>query len=127
MPLNMLPKLTEIPPKEHRSGIYFLFDEEGRLLYIGKAADLRRRFHTHKELGWDLFGNKPFRTDKQVPSWLICFVSFVLYDNEDMNELEKRFIQEYKPLYNWKYNSEYYDPELVFHDCEWHRTRSLVE
>ena len=47
-------KLSQLPNKP---GIYLMKDRFGRVIYVGKARNLRKRvsqyFHPSRRLGWD--------------------------------------------------------------------------
>ncbi|MFD0939848.1 excinuclease ABC subunit UvrC [Pedobacter boryungensis] len=84
--------LADIP---HKPGVYQYFDEEGLLIYIGKAKDLRNRVGSY------------FNQDKQVNGKTkvlvskIRRISFTIVDTEiDAWLLENNLIKKHQPRYN---------------------------
>lgn len=86
------PTLDHLPEEP---GVYRMFDGEGRLLYIGKAKNLRRRVHSY-------FTNSSGHSDKVLD--LIRTVREVIYEQTG-SELEAalreaELIRSLKPPYN---------------------------
>ena len=79
--------INKIPSKE---GIYRIYDCHNRLLYIGKSTDLKRRVNEH----FNSYTNT--WKFKHLFKKVIC--SFV------PTHLEKKFIEELKPLLNAEYS-----------------------
>ena len=78
-------------PKE--PGIYLMKDSKGKIIYIGKAKNLKNRVKTY-------FGkNQNYKTQKLVSK--IADIEFVLTDNEsEAFLLESNMIKRYRPTYN---------------------------
>ncbi len=70
---------------EHR-GIYALYDKKGRLQYVGKASDLRRRLDQHLK-------------DRHAQSW-DQMTLFFLADSANVGELEGLIVATAKPPAN---------------------------
>lgn len=83
--LNLTPTLP---------GVYQMFDDEGHVLYVGKARDLKKRLASY-------FSGKATDTKTQTLIGQIHHVTVTLTQNE--NEallLESNLIKEFKPRYN---------------------------
>jgi hypothetical protein len=76
---------------ENKSGIYFLYDLEGELIYIGQAADLKSRLFAHFNL---LTHTKPF-----AHLFVRCSM-FQEGDQINKNIYELYLINKYKPFLN---------------------------
>jgi len=84
-----IPK-TFIPPNP---GIYMMKDSDGRIIYIGKAKNLRKRVRSY------FLRNQNYKTQKLVEN--IDDIEFVLTDNEsEAFLLESNMIKKYRPLFN---------------------------
>src|SRR5256712_11349664 len=79
-----------IPP---HSGIYIMKDDTGKIIYIGKAKNLRNRVRSY------FLKNQNYKTQKLVEK--ISEIEFVLTDNEsEAFLLEANMIKRYRPIYN---------------------------
>jgi len=76
-------------PKEE--GIYFIFDKEDNLIYIGKSINIQNRIANH------INGtNSPIKNKDEVYN-----LSFILYQNKyNIEAIERIYIDIYKPKYN---------------------------
>ena len=91
---KMIKNLPEIP------GVYFFHDQNKRVIYIGKAADLKARISSH-------FSGNFF--DRREENKIINTkdISFVECDSEiEALFLESEFIKRYKPRYNIEWMDE---------------------
>lgn len=79
----------------HQPGVYKFKDEAGRILYVGKAKDLRKRVQSYfrKEKG------RPLRTEKLIEKTVDVEWIVVGSDLEALF-LETNLIKELKPKYN---------------------------
>lgn len=85
-------KLKNIP---HSAGVYLYKDSTGKIIYIGKAKNLRSRVRTYFQ------GARPFdrKTDALVKQ--IADVEFIVTDNEvEALILEATLTKKHKPRYN---------------------------
>ena len=74
-------------------GIYMMKDENGRIIYIGKAKNLKKRVKSY------FLQNQNYKTQKLVEK--ISDIEFVLTDNEgEAYILESNMIKRYRPIYN---------------------------
>ena len=97
MPLN-LEGFFDVSPLL-RCGVYALC-KRGGVIYVGKSKSLYARIYTHKH-----FANRGAK-GKAVPAWLP--VKGIQFDQvfirpctlEELDELESRMINLYKPRYN---------------------------
>ena len=75
------------------SGIYIMKDNTGKIIYIGKAKNLRNRVRSY------FLKNQNYKTQKLVEK--ISDIEFVLTDNEsEAFLLEANMIKRYRPIYN---------------------------
>ncbi|WKT57756.1 excinuclease ABC subunit UvrC [Candidatus Nitrosotenuis chungbukensis] len=83
-------KKTAIPS---HPGIYLMKDSNGKIIYIGKAKNLKNRVRSY------FVKNQNYKTQKLVEK--ISDVEFVLTDNEsEAFLLESNMIKQYRPVYN---------------------------
>jgi excinuclease ABC subunit C len=76
-----------------QSGIYIMKDKTGKIIYIGKAKNLRNRVRSY------FLKNQNYKTQKLVEK--ISDIEFVLTDNEsEAFLLEANMIKRYRPIYN---------------------------
>ncbi len=74
-------------------GIYMMKDSDGKIIYIGKAKNLRKRVKSY------FLKNQNYKTQKLVQS--IDEIEFVLTDNEsEAFLLESNMIKKYRPRFN---------------------------
>ena len=134
---------TIICETPHERGIYFLYDESGKLIYIGKAKkSIRMRLNMHYEafckFDTDL---KPYLSKiNELSSQnrnIICnscsylspidmnwdkvnSATFIkIADNEELKEREKELIKKHLPCYNFESNSkEYWDARKCYEPKE---------
>lgn len=86
-------KLSDSIP--HLPGVYRFLDEEGTILYVGKAKDLRNRLSNY-------FGDKKFIPYKsRVLTKNSSHIEFTIVDSEhDALLMENTFIKKFQPRYN---------------------------
>lgn len=81
---------TSIPT---HPGIYLMKDENGNIIYIGKAKNLKNRVKSY------FLKNQNYKTQKLVEK--ITDIEFVLTDSEgEAYILESNMIKRYRPIYN---------------------------
>ncbi|HXG74626.1 MAG TPA: excinuclease ABC subunit UvrC [Candidatus Nitrosotenuis sp.] len=74
-------------------GIYLMKDENGKIIYIGKAKNLKNRVRSY------FLKNQNYKTQKLVEK--ISDIEFVLTDNEaEAFLLESNMIKQYRPVFN---------------------------
>jgi len=96
-------KLKEIPTS---SGVYLHKDAAGKVIYVGKAKNLRSRVRSY-------FRARPFdrKTDALVGQ--IADFEFIVTDNEvEALILEATLVKQYKPRYNVKLQDDKSYPHL---------------
>ena len=85
--LIRLSDLAQISGSCSVSGIYFLFDSKGKMLYIGMSQNIKRRMSAHKTAGrYATFAYFEVFAEQRVGTFL--------------HYLETYFIQKYLPLQN---------------------------
>ena len=100
LPLNeaLAATLKKLPNK---SGVYHYFDSEGRLLYIGKAKNLKNRIKSYFRFTPNLSvaPNLSTRISQMVSQ--IASMRYIVVENEnDALILENSLIKQLKPKYN---------------------------
>lgn len=96
-------KLKEIPPSP---GVYLHKDAAGKVIYVGKAKNLRHRVRSY-------FQKRPFdrKTDALVSQ--ITDLEFIVTDNEaEALILEATLVKQHKPRYNIKLQDDKSYPHL---------------
>jgi len=93
-------KLSQLP---HKPGVYLMKDRFGRVIYVGKARDLRKRvsqyFHPSRRLGWDLKFNALVEA--------ICDLDVHTVRSEpEALLLESKLIKEFHPRYNISFRDD---------------------
>src|SRR5712672_3301293 len=93
-------KLSQLP---HKPGIYLMKDRFGRVIYVGKARDLRKRvsqyFHPSRRMGWDL------KLNALVDAIHDLDVHVVRNEAESVL-LEGKLIKEFQPRYNVSFRDD---------------------
>lgn len=80
------------------SGIYFFFDKENKLIYIGMSVNIKSRIYTHSHYG-------RFWIEK------VRSISLIKCEKESLRKLEREYIKKYCPVYNYESSEhEYADP-----------------
>lgn len=95
---NLLEVLKKIP---NQSGVYHYFDSEGRLLYVGKAKNLKNRVKSYFRFTPTLSPapNLSARIAQMVQQ--IAMIRYLIVENEnDALILENSLIKQLKPKYN---------------------------
>lgn len=88
---NVAEKLTSLPSQP---GVYLMRDKEGKVLYVGKAKDLRARVRAY-------FNNADERSQIQFLLRRVENVETLVTTNEkEALILENNLIKQYKPRYN---------------------------
>lgn len=82
------------------SGVYFIYDKNQILLYIGRAVNIKKRISIHlSKISYPYF----------VPDEEIEFIKFILLkDEKEIDLLESFFIYLYQPKYNKAINVKKY-------------------
>ncbi len=87
---NLMPKVKEIPAQ---SGVYLMKNKEGRVIYVGKARNLRQRVGSY-------FSRNPDIRQQMLLSQ-IADVDFMITGSEvEALITENRLIKDYQPKYN---------------------------
>ena len=87
-------KLQEVP---HKPGIYLMLDRLGRVIYVGKAKDLRKRLSSY------FTPSRKLRADIKTKALIDSIWDFDLHVVKNETEallLEGKLIKEYRPKYN---------------------------
>jgi len=84
-------RLTAIPP---RPGVYLLKDRHGKVIYIGKAANLRSRVRSYVR-GGDERSQIRFLVERMAE-----FETLVTGNDKEALILENNLIKQYRPRYN---------------------------
>jgi excinuclease UvrABC nuclease subunit len=75
-----------------KSGVYFIFNNNIDLCYVGKAKNIRGRICVHQNINMQFY---------QVPKNEICMFSYILVGEEYSRRMvEAIYIEKYKPKYN---------------------------
>jgi excinuclease ABC subunit C len=93
-------KLGTVP---HRPGVYLMRDRFGKVVYVGKARDLRRRlsqyFQPSRRQGWDLKFNA-------LVDAIHAFDIHVVKSEPEALLLEGKLIKEFRPRYNISFRDD---------------------
>ena len=84
-------------------GVYLMKDKEGKIIYIGKAKNIRRRLKSYfsfsKNNNSNSNSNNGWKTSRLINK--IANIEFVLTDNEiEAFLLESNLIKRFRPLFN---------------------------
>ena len=115
-------RFAAVPP---RPGVYLLKDRHGKVIYVGKAANLRSRVRTYLR-GGDERSQVRFLVDR-----LVDFETLVTTSDKEALILENNLIKQYKPRYNirLKDDKSYVSVKVTMQD-PWPRvmvTRRIVK
>ncbi|MDR0538230.1 MAG: excinuclease ABC subunit UvrC [Tannerellaceae bacterium] len=98
---NILSIIPECP------GCYQYFDEKEKIIYIGKAKNLKKRVHSYFNKNHD-----SIKTQVLVKS--IRDIKYIVVDNEeDALQLENNLIKQYKPKFNSMLKDDKTYPSIV--------------
>jgi excinuclease ABC subunit C len=93
-------KLSAVP---HKPGVYLHRDRFGKVIYVGKARDLRKRvsqyFQSSRRMGWDLKFNA-------LVEAIHDFDFHVVRSEPEALLLESKLIKEFKPRYNISFRDD---------------------
>ncbi|TXI31849.1 MAG: excinuclease ABC subunit C [Niabella sp.] len=108
----------------HHPGIYKYSDETGKIIYVGKAKDLRKRVGSYFNKTYT-----NYKTHELVQR--ICKIEFTIVDSEqDAFLLESALIKEFKPRYNINLKDDKSYPYIVIKNEPFPRvflTRLLID
>src|SRR5204863_235268 len=101
-------KLKEIP---RASGVYLHKDAEGKIIYIGKAKNLRNRVRSYFQAGRRGEFSYGIKTEELVNQ--IADVEFIVTDNEaEAFILEASLVKQHQPYFNYKLKDDKSYPHL---------------
>lgn len=90
--LERLKEMVRVLPEQ--PGVYQYFDKGGKIIYVGKAKNLRRRVSSY-------FMKKQQTPKTQILVSKICDIKHIVVNNEeDALLLENNLIKKHKPQYN---------------------------
>lgn len=90
--LNILSLLKSLPQKP---GVYIFKDQRGRILYIGKAQNIKKRVSSYFQKSKDLWPNKRSMIEK------IESIDYIItFSETEALLLENNLIKKYRPRYN---------------------------
>ena len=91
MNTNLKNKLTTLPTSP---GVYFFYNEAGKIIYIGKASILKRRVSSYFQKN-----HRDYKTPLLVKN--IHSVEWIVASSEiEALFLEAEYIKRHKPIYN---------------------------
>lgn len=100
VPEHIRKKLTQLP---HKPGVYLMKDRFGRVIYVGKARDLRRRvsqyFQPSRRMSWDPKFNA-------LVEAIHDFDVHTVRTESEAILLEGKLIKELKPRYNISFRDD---------------------
>lgn len=86
---NRIKKMKKISRNENNKGIYFLYDADDELIYIGQSSDIRQRLSQHNNKAW------------------LYYKIIIINGYKERLDMEKRLIRYFKPEYNLNGNGNY--------------------
>lgn len=97
-------KLARLP---HSPGVYLFRDEEGTVIYVGKAVDLRQRVRSYFQNPASVSPRVRLMAEK------IADLFYIITDSEEEAFiLESNLIKEYSPRYNIQFKDDKHYPYL---------------
>src|SRR5258708_5234358 len=106
--MNLEQKLKEIPTSP---GVYLHKDAAGKILYIGKAKNLRSRVRSYFQANHPLHFGYDIKTRELVRQ--IADVEFIVTDNEvEALILEATLVKQHQPRFNYKLKDDKSYPHL---------------
>jgi excinuclease ABC subunit C len=94
----MMESIQNLPTK---AGVYRYFDKENRLLYIGKAKNLKKRVKSYWRFSPNLYPNATLSSRITKMSNEVIRVDYIVVDSEtDALVLENSLIKQLNPKYN---------------------------
>jgi len=110
---NLKAKIKALP---QRPGVYIFKDKVGRILYIGKAANLRQRVRSHFSQDRHIFKGKLLADIKDI-DWIKSAGA------KEALLLENQLIKKYQPKFNiqWRDDKSYF--WVAFTNDEWPRVQ----
>lgn len=104
----------------HQSGVYLLSDKNDRVIYVGKAVDLRRRINAH-------FNGE---TNTQEFCYLFEKVAYILEESSIKRSLlEMEMMLKYRPVFNKEVQEEYPDlyNEYIQENCNAYKRFDTIQ
>ncbi|HEV7395520.1 MAG TPA: excinuclease ABC subunit UvrC [Pyrinomonadaceae bacterium] len=106
--MNLKQKLKEIPTSP---GVYLHKDANGKIIYIGKAKNLRSRVRQYFQAGGPVRFGYDIKTVELVKQ--IADVEFIVTDNEvEALILEGTLVKQHQPRFNYKLKDDKSYPHL---------------
>ncbi len=99
-PVDLPAKLREVP---HKPGVYLMHDRLGRVIYVGKARDLRKRLSSY------FAPSRRTRADLKTRALIESIWDFETHTVRSEPEallLEGKLIKEYRPKYNVSFRDD---------------------
>jgi excinuclease ABC subunit C len=99
-PVDFPAKLRDVP---HKPGVYLMRDRLGRVIYVGKARDLRKRLASY------FTPTRRMRSDLKTRALIESIWDFETHVLRSENEallLEVKLIKEYRPKYNVSFRDD---------------------
>ncbi len=93
--MTLFDHATKIDLIPHKPGCYLMKDHKGRIIYIGKAKDLKNRVRNYFQASGD---SRPFV--KRLPKLLSDIETIITANEKEALILENTLIKHHKPRYN---------------------------